>query len=122
MGQKWSTSHNSKHHHNNDEIEKFLDAPCQTSQPIKAISPREVRQAIKTINQHKAPGNDLITGEILRQFPKKAIVLLTTIYNSMLRLSYFPALWKFAQITMIPKPGKPANEVTYRPISLRRIL
>jgi hypothetical protein len=37
----------------------------------------------------------------------------------MLRLSYFPRIWKFAQITMIPKPGKPANEVTsYRPISL----
>jgi hypothetical protein len=34
----------------------------------------------------------------------------------MLRLSYFPTIWKFAQITMIPKPGKPANEVTsYRP-------
>jgi hypothetical protein len=35
----------------------------------------------------------------------------------MLRLSYFPTRWKFTQITMIPKPGKPANEVTsYRPI------
>jgi hypothetical protein len=51
--------------------------------------------------------------------PKKAIVLLTTIYNSTLRLSYFPTIWKFAEITMIPKPGKPASEVTsYRPISL----
>jgi hypothetical protein len=37
----------------------------------------------------------------------------------MLRLSYFLTIWKFAQITMIPKPGKPANEVTsYSPISL----
>jgi hypothetical protein len=25
------TPHNSKHHHNNDEIENFLDAPCQMS-------------------------------------------------------------------------------------------
>jgi hypothetical protein len=37
----------------------------------------------------------------------------------MLRMSYYPIMWKFAQITMIPKPGKPANEVnSYRPISL----
>jgi hypothetical protein len=37
----------------------------------------------------------------------------------MLRLSYFPVTWKFAQIVMRPKPGKPANEASsYRPISL----
>jgi hypothetical protein len=113
------TPHNSKHHHNNGEIEKFLDAPCQMSLPITAFSPREVRQVITKVNQHKASGYDLNTGKILRQLPKKATVLLTTIYNSMLRLSSFPAIWKFAQITMIPKPGKPANEViSYRPISL----
>jgi hypothetical protein len=100
------TPHHSQHHYNNDEIEKFLDAPCQMSLPIKAFSPREVRQVIEKVNQHKALGYDLITGEILKQMPKKAIVLLTTIYNSMLRLSYFPTIWKFAQITMIPKPGK----------------
>jgi hypothetical protein len=64
--------------------------------PIKAFSSRDVRQVIEKVNQHKAPGYDLITGEILKQLPKKAIVLLTTIYNSMLRLSYFPTVWKFA--------------------------
>jgi hypothetical protein len=57
---------------------------------IKAFSPKEVSQIIKKINEHKAPGYDLITGKILRQLPKEAIVLLTIIYNSMLRLSYFP--------------------------------
>jgi hypothetical protein len=56
------TPHNSEHHHNNNEIEKFLDAPCQMSLPIKAFSPREVRQVIKKVHQHKAPGYDLITG------------------------------------------------------------
>jgi hypothetical protein len=79
------TPHNSEQHHNNDEIEKFLDAPCQMSLSI-AFSPREVRQVIENVNQHKAPGYDLITGKILRQLPKKAIVLLTIIDNSMLRL------------------------------------
>jgi hypothetical protein len=90
------TPQNSEHHHNNDEIQKFLDAPCQISLPIKAFSPREVRHVIIKVNQHKAPGYDLITGMILRKLPKKAIVLLTTIYNSMLRLSYFQAIRGFA--------------------------
>jgi hypothetical protein len=36
----------------------------------------------------------------------------------MLRLSYFLVTWKFTQIVMLPKPGKPANEASsYRPIS-----
>jgi hypothetical protein len=73
-----------------DEIEKFLDAPCQMSLPIKAFSPKEISQIIQKINEHKAPGYGLITGKILRQLPMKAIVLLTVIYNRMLRLSYFP--------------------------------
>jgi len=56
---------------------------------------------------------------VLHELPHKAVVLLTTLYNSMLRLSYYPLLWKFAQIIMVPKPGKPAHDVTsYRPISL----
>lgn len=37
----------------------------------------------------------------------------------MLRLAYYPLIWKFAQIIMAPKPGKPINEVnSHRPISL----
>jgi hypothetical protein len=46
------------HHAHNDEIENFLDVPCRMALPIKAISPREVRQAINKVNQHKAPGYD----------------------------------------------------------------
>jgi hypothetical protein len=41
------TPHDSNNHHNNDEIEKFLDTPCQMSLPIKAFSPKEVSQIIK---------------------------------------------------------------------------
>jgi hypothetical protein len=78
------------HAHNNDEIENFLDLPCQMTLPIKTFLPWAVRQASNKGNQHKAPGYDLIMGKLPRQLPKKkAVILLTTIYNSMLRLSYF---------------------------------
>uniref|UniRef100_A0A1B6KCY8 Reverse transcriptase domain-containing protein n=1 Tax=Graphocephala atropunctata TaxID=36148 RepID=A0A1B6KCY8_9HEMI len=41
------------------------------------------------------------------------------IFNAVLRLEYYPSQWKVANIVVIPKPGKPAHEVTsYRPISL----
>jgi len=56
---------------------------------------------------------------VLKELPKKAVTRLTILYNSILRLSYYPLLWKFAQIIMVPKPGKPVDDVTsYRPISL----
>jgi hypothetical protein len=50
-------------------------------------------------------------------------LFLTIIYNIIPLLSYYPLLWKFVQIIMVPKPGKPVAEVTsYRSISLLPIL
>ncbi|KAF7389365.1 hypothetical protein HZH66_010502 [Vespula vulgaris] len=39
--------------------------------------------------------------------------------NAIFRIGYFPIYWKIMQVILIPKPGKPPEEVTsYRPISL----
>jgi hypothetical protein len=106
-----------------EEINNYLDAPCQLSPPIRSITPTEVMEQIKMTNSHKAPGHDLIVGEILKHLPRKAIILLTILYNRMLHLSYFPIQWKFAEIIMIAKPGKPPTEAaSYRPISLLPLL
>jgi len=65
----------------------------------------------------------LITGEILKKLPKKAIVKLTHLYDAAYRLKYVPGYWKAAGVIKIPKPGKPATELTsYRPISLLPLL
>ena len=104
-------------------VERFLNSPLQMSLPPKHISPAEVRYIISKLPRKKAPGYDLITSEILNQLPKKFIVLLTYIFNSMLRLSYFPMLWKFSTIILILKPKKPPDcPTSYRPISLLPIL
>ena len=69
------------------------------------------------LNVRKAPGYDIISGKEFREIPHTAVVLLTTLFNSMLHLSYYPLLWKFPQIIMVPKPGKPTHDVaSYRPI------
>lgn len=50
-------------------------------------------------------------------------LLLTDIYNSMLRFSHFPKIWKFAVIILIPKQNKPKHlSSSYRPISLLPVL
>lgn len=104
------------------EILNFLDVSCQMDLPIKHFTIREIRSEIRKLNK-KSPGYDLIDGRVLKSLPKKGLVLLTVIFNSILRLSYFPTRWKCAKITMVPKPGKPENSITsYRPISLLPVL
>lgn len=61
----------------------------------------------------------MITGRVLKELSEERIRCLTHLYNAILRTSHFPPQWKVAQVTMILKPGKPADDVkSYRPISL----
>ena len=109
--------------HIDDDVEDFITAPCQMSLPIRAFTPAEVEAELTRLNTLKAPGYGLISGQILKRLTRKTVVLLTVIFNRMLNLSRFPVLWKYAEIIMIPKPGKPPHEPTsYRPISLLPII
>jgi len=87
---------------------------------IRFFTPLEVAHEIdNNINPKKAPGFDEISPRILKELPKKTIILLTHIYNAILRLESFPMQWKKAQVIMLLKPGKPPEQATsYRPISL----
>lgn len=111
-------------HNEEEEIHQYLQAPFQLSPPIKKIKASEVRQIISTnLNIKKAPGYDLISGKVLQELPPKGIKFITMIFNSVLRLCYFPSQWKVAQIILIHKPGKPTEETSsYRPISLLPII
>ncbi|XKL61602.1 hypothetical protein PGB90_001435 [Kerria lacca] len=80
--------------------------------PLKRVSPAEVYNTIKKLKPRKAPSLDLITANILCQCPRKVHILLTYIYNASFRLHYFPNQWKIAKVILIPKSGKPADELT----------
>lgn len=104
---------------NDSDVLQFLDAPCQLSLPIKHITPAEICIEIEKLDKNKSPGYDKIDAKIVKCLPKKGIMFLTLIYNSILRLSHFPTQWKCAEIVMVCKPNKPENEISsYRPISL----
>lgn len=102
-----------------EHIENSLISPLPLYLPPKPFTPGELQYYIKLFPLKKSPGLDLITAEVARQLPKKAITHLTHIFNSILRLSYFPLQWKTSIIILILKPGKPPETPSsYRPISL----
>lgn len=77
---------------NDNEINEFLSVPLQMCLPIPSFSPNDVKKAIETeLHPKKCPGYDLITAKILLELPRKAIVFITTLFNAILRTSYYPA-------------------------------
>jgi hypothetical protein len=92
----------------------------QENEEIKFSTTTECKNEIKNnVNPKKAPEFDLITGEVIQQLPRKAIVKITKLINAAFRLKYVPRLWRVAEVIMIPKPEKPPREAaSYRPISL----
>lgn len=82
-------------------------------------NPHEINEIIKCLPNRKSPGLDLITNALLKKIPKKAITLLSILFNSLLKIGHFPTEWKKAAVIMIKKPGKDnTNPNSYRPISL----
>lgn len=107
--------------HESLKSEDIPKTNCSTikSKPIK-YKWKAVKQVIKNmINPKKAPGHDLISGKMLRELPDICIKLISYIFNAIMKIGYFPVVWKIAQIIMIPKPGKDVTQTSsYRPISL----
>jgi hypothetical protein len=102
-----------------NSLNQFLDAPLLLSTPVKRFSPNDVKYIIQKYPNQKSPDYDLITAEVSKHLPTKAIVHLTYIYNAILRLSYFPTVWKFSSIIFFLKPNElPYLVPSYRPISL----
>ena len=101
-------------------VQQKLSEPDILSQNILPYSsPNEILDIIKKLPKRKSPGHDLITNTILKNLPRKAITYLSILFNSLIKIGYFPTEWKLATIILFKKPGKdntiPSN---YRPISL----
>ncbi|GBP83142.1 Probable RNA-directed DNA polymerase from transposon BS [Eumeta japonica] len=90
--------------------------------PLDDLSPvslDEVQKLVKGLKAKKAPGLDGISNKAIKCFPLTILSLLVTIFNACLKNSYFPPVWKEAEVIGIPKAGKPSNlPASYRPISL----
>lgn len=101
------------------EITDNLNTTKHTEEMPLKFTKTEVAEIIKKSDPKKAPGYDLITNRILQELPESGITFLTSLFNAMTRLQFFPLEWKVAQIVMLLKPNKQPEEAkSYRPISL----
>ena len=75
-------------------------------------------QYLFLLNCNKASGPDLISPRLLKEGCEILSRPLTKIFNLCLSSSYFPLIWKQANVVPVHKKGDKTNVSNYRPISL----
>ena len=89
----------------------------------KEFTVEEIRNAVASMGDKKAPGEDVVTAEIYKSTFEIFPNYVTALYNGCLRRGIFPTRWKRARVIPIVKPGKDtSDEVSkFRPISLLNV-
>lgn len=83
----------------------------------------ELNKIIQHIPNRITPGTDNLTPSLIKAIFSRHPNLLLTIFNSCLKYSYYPDLWKESRVILIPKPDKPPHLTSsYRPICINSIL
>jgi hypothetical protein len=92
------------------EVEREKATHTQPPENIQAFTLHELKNEIKKLNPHRAPGIDLITAQMLKELPHEGYLNLLCILNGIHRLEYWPKPLKQAKIIMIPKPRKKPHQ------------
>lgn len=92
-----------------------------TAGPVPCITVDEVKAAIRSMKNGKAPGPDDLPAEIwkLEELTNKAITWLTEFFNSIIHCGHIPTDWSTSiTIPIFKGKGDPAECTNYRPIRL----
>jgi hypothetical protein len=108
-------------------IKKRLNAKLrQSPQPSNEgslIRCDEVTAALHEIDGSKAPGPDKIHPRLLKHLPRRAVQLVTRLFNRSWTTSVVPQNWRKGEIVPLLKKGKdPETVAAYRPICLTSTL
>ncbi|GFU79484.1 RNA-directed DNA polymerase from mobile element jockey [Trichonephila clavipes] len=91
--------------------------------PTPPPLPSEIIEHIDKVKINKAAGIDRTTNRMLKHLPLVPIFELTNIIHNIIKIGYFPIVWKTATVVPILKPGKdPTQAESFRPIALLSIL
>ena len=103
---------------------KFLKSvPTERSKYEREITWEELERVTSETNANKAPGDDTIPYDIIKQLDPKAKKYILHIYNRIWNGEPIPQRWRTAVIKPILKEGKdPKSPGSWRPISLTACL
>lgn len=102
-----------------ENVVNSLITPLPLNFGPQLFSPDKIKHCIKFFLLKKSPRLDLVTAKVVHQLTKEALIHLTHILNSLLKLLYFFLQWKVSVIILFPKSGEPPEiPSSYCPISL----
>lgn len=117
----FSAVNNSRSKYDKIVTNSIQSIPSLSQGEAELIQEEEIKFVLQSLNPHKAPGHDKIPNCALKALSNSPhfVLMCSNIFNSCLRLSYFPKNWKIAKITPIPKvKSKICTADDFRPISL----
>ena len=85
---------------------------------LHPVTFHEVLAQLRSLRSHTSTGADQIPVKYLKLVADHIASPLTDIINGYLSNHSFPALWKLARVTPIPKIDQPTDVDDYRPITI----
>ena len=96
--------------------EQMFESETNSLPPIDVV---ELDSLLVETKSHSAPGEDLVTYEILKLCLSETRKVICCLFNQCLTQNIFPRAWKSAKVRMLAKPGRDKYQAcNYRPISL----
>lgn len=120
------SSEETKHKKIRERVDAYLkkiERDVTKDEPL-LFTNEEISQVLKNMNPSKAPGYDGFTSDVCTEVHSTNPMTLRALYNSCMRLGYFPRAWKRATVITLRKPGKEdySRPNAYRPIGLLPVL
>lgn len=104
-----------------EEDEVFIEDSSQILSGM-LITSNDVFNKIMVLKDGKAPGDDGVVPEFLKEIASEISVPLSIIYNKSMAEGAVPQEWKRANITPLYKKGSRSEPGNYRPVSLTSYL
>lgn len=87
----------------------------QSIPAVEIITEKDLDEALDSLNIKATAGKDKISNKML----KKCSTQMKNLLNASFKIGYIPQKWKTSMIIIIPKKGKPPEELSsYRPFTL----
>ncbi|KIM27683.1 hypothetical protein M408DRAFT_39661, partial [Serendipita vermifera MAFF 305830] len=98
--------------------------PVKELNALTPYSTQRIANKARNLKKNKAPGPDGLPNEVWEVGVDILGKQITTLFNGIMSMGYYPITWRTSTTVVLRKPGKPAYDVpkAYRPIALLNTL